>query len=328
MAILPSSTYVFDQPADVDTISTRIVARRRMCTGLEALVTNMGLIGLDFAGTSLGGFKRLVRAGPNDAHDADWTNREAMIALQSNRLRLATFVSACVLGVHGVRNHTSLEGLLHPTLEHIYGWFEIQPGYLSLGPGDLERLRPWLARRQHGRRPPAIGLDIVVEGLALADRLLAAAPTYAVADPVAMVAMAFQATVLHGNQHAGASLALSAVVLEAALQEVVVGIGLVEGATARLTPKLPITRKLLTRGEMKKMGFAGLTDLLLETQVISKSLALRIGEVRTARNELMHDAQEPVPNTSGAAINTVRDVMRLATGEHGFELNTGFAWRE
>ena len=328
LAILPSESYVFDQPADSDRITMRVVASGRLTGGVTVSVVNLGLLGFNFAGSALGGFKRLVHHGDGLIPDAVSQNRDAMLALQANRLRLITFVTACVFGVYAERHHTSLTRMLHPTLEDIYPFAVSAEGIALFPQSDLQRLTPLLAARDRERRPPNIDLVSIEEGLALADRLMTAAASYAETDPMAMIAMAYQAMVLHGHQHAGASIALSAVVVEAAIEETMLGLGMVLGTPARLTPTQPIATAAISRRRFKDLGFGGMIQALADATVLDAYLITRIEALRTARNALMHDVQEPTPNISGTALTTMRDVLRLCTAERGFELNTGYIYRQ
>lgn len=325
LAVLPSERYAFGPPVDSTLTTGRIVADRTLCTGVRVVACNIGLLGLDFAGTLLGGFRRVTYAGNGEVPEAEIANREEMLRLQASRLRIATFTAACIFGVHAKRNHIAIVGAWLPTLEEVYGWVESADGQLLMPAHDVTRLQP----RLRARRSDAITITVqdVEEGFLLADRLLGAAPTYASADPVAMMAMAYQAMILHGRQHPGASIALAAVVVEAAIEELVQALGFVSGTSARLTGA-PVASSPISRRTFKELRLKGMIDLLAAAGAIDAFLVRRVDALRVARNSLMHDAQEPGPTQSGEGLTTVRDVLRLCTAEPGFELNTGFSYRE
>jgi Domain of unknown function (DUF4145) len=122
-----------------------------------------------------------------------------------------------------------------------------------------------------------------------------------------MIVMGYQAMLLHGKQHAGASIALAATVIEVALQE--------------------IAARTVGASKAKNKKLAALTKDLRATGAIDNYLADRIDRLRNARNNLMHQNQDATPTQSGEGLTTVRDVLRLCTGENDFDLNTGWSYR-
>ena len=327
-AILPSDAYVFDQAVDSEVLTHRIVGREKLTDGVEVLAANLGLLAFDFKHSALAGrhFPQL-EAGDESADE--------FISLQALRLRVAVFVSACIYGVHAKRAHATLEGPLFPGLSDIYNWMEVPGPALGLPAFDKERLLSQLSWRRaslikHRVSICSISTESFVEGAALADRLMTAAHGYAVADPVAMVAMTYQAAVLHGHQHAGASIALAAVIVEAAVEELMFAFGLVAGVDARLGhPGLGCRggSMRVSRRQLKDLGFNGRVTKLEEAGIFDAYLIQRINALRGARNALMHDAQDAVPRQSGEGLTVMRDILWLCTGETGFELNVGWSYR-
>src|SRR5215207_1414198 len=106
LALLPSEAYIFDQAPDSRTLDLRIVGRKRLVNGIEAIATNIGLLAFDFKGSEFGDFEKIDFQGSGEVPEEVMANSDAMIALQVNRLRMAMFVTACVYGVHAKRNHT------------------------------------------------------------------------------------------------------------------------------------------------------------------------------------------------------------------------------
>ncbi len=331
LAILPSDTYVFDHGPEALELTLRIVERRKLFNGVEVMAVNLGLLAFDFADGPLGGFRRLKSTGYGEISQAVRDNEAAMLRLQAQRLRVAVFVSACLYGVHAVRHHSTVRGAWFPSLDDVFSCAVLTPELIGLAPFDMDRLLVKMrARREALNARKLSGSSIsratLGEGLDLADRLLGAARTYVAADPVTLIVLTYQAMVLHGLQHPGASIAIAAVVIESAIAELLYGLGLVEGVAPRLTP--PQTAPApMSRRRLKTLGFNGMVGELRSVGVLNAYLVQRIEAVRQARNAFMHDAQEPGPSRSGDALTAVRDVLRLCTGESGFELNTGFAYR-
>lgn len=329
-AILASQTYVFDVAASDREISMRIVSRRRLVNGVDAMAVNAGLLAFNFAGTPLGGFRRL-RSKSMTVPEAVMDNEAAMLRLQGERLRMAVFIAACVYGTHAESSHSTIRDPLFPGLGDVLSCALIDEEKLGLAPFEVARVAEQLRQRKSLLdRQKLAGSSISKVTLAkafdLADRLLAAAPSYATTDPVTLMVLTYQATVLHGLQHPGPSIAVAAVVIEAAIVELLHGLGLVEGRPARLALLDPHPEPM-SRRKAKALGFNGALAELKDRGVINTYLGQRIDAVRKARNEFMHEAKEPGARQSGEALTAIRDILRACTGEQGFELNTGFTYR-
>lgn len=330
MAILPSETYVFGQPDNFPALDCSVISRRVLANGVEVLAINLGLLAFDFKQSSIGGFRRKDFRSSGEVPQDVIDNTDELISLQVNRLRFAIFVAACVYGVHAKRRHTCVDAPLFPCLSDVYGWVEIpERGFLLPYP-DFERLQRHLGSRQAAMTAGGISTFIITpdevnEGFDFADRLLSATPNYVVADPVAMIVMAYQAMVLHGRQHAGASVALTAVVVEAAIEELLFAKGCVSGVSGRL--RNARVTSTISRNNLRKLGFQGMTAKLLDEGIIDAYLKQRIDSLRDSRNDLMHRSQDAVPRQSGDGLTALRDVLWLCTGESGFELNVPWAYR-
>lgn len=330
MAILPSETYVFGEPDNFHALDCSVISRRVLANGVEVLAINFGLLAFDFKRSNFGGFRRKDFRSSGEVPQDVINNTDELISLQVNRLRAAIFLAACVYGVHAKRRHACVDAPLFPCLSDVYGWVEIpERGFLLPHP-DFERLKPHLGSRHAAMMAGGISAFIITpdevnEGFDLADRLLSAAPDYVAADPVAMIVMAYQAMVLHGRQHAGASVALTAVVIEAAIEELLFANGCVSGVSGRL--RTARATSTISRNNMRKLGFQGMTEKLFEEGIIDAYLKQRIDSLRDSRNDLMHRSQDAVPRQSGDGLTALRDVLWLCMGESGFELNVPWAYR-
>jgi hypothetical protein len=310
IAILANRTYRFEISNGAQGSDLAIVGRFNLPNNVQFLPTACGLLAFDFRGSDLGGFIRLESHGVGQTPTEVMSNRDDLIALQAKRIRFAVFVAACVYGTHISINHTSLREPNYPGLADIYCWFE-RDQLLCLSPQDYELLQHRLPNVAESRRFPESTRTIVRptldKGVRLAERLLRQAGSYRIADPQSMIVMAYQAMRLHGLQHAGASIALAATVIEVALQEIV----------ARTVPA----------DNVKKMKLAALTNQLTTTGNVDSYLAARIERLRTARNTLMHQNEDGTSRQSGEALTIIRDVLKLCTGEDEFDLNTGWSYK-
>lgn len=330
LAILPSDTYVFDVSAAATELTFRIVSRRKLANGVVAMAADMGLLAFDFAGTSLGGFRRL-RSTNGVIPEAVMDNEAAMLRLQADRLRMAVFVTACIYGTHAKGRNSTIRGAVFPGLDDIFSYAMHSAGRLGFVRSELDRLwKRMQERKKLGDEGKLHGVSIppetLIQAFDLADRLLVSAEHYETTDPVTLIVLTYQAMVLHGLQHPGPSIAVAAVVLEAAVTELLYALGLVAGRPARLATLDPSPAPM-PRSRVKTLRFNGALSELRELGVLDAYLVQRIDAVRKARNDFMHDAKEPGPRQSGDALTAIRDVLRICTGERGFELNTGFAYR-
>jgi hypothetical protein len=328
LAILPSHTYLFENSPGTDPLALRIAGRKVFQNGIEVIAANVGLLALNFKNHPLGPFEKLEARG-NGPIPAEVTENQAnMINLQIARLQMAVFVTACIYGTHAATNHTSLRDPLFPDLTDIYSWSEASEG-LQMPIGDYEKMQALLSpRREAIRKGPtsqyAINGQSLVDGMNLADRLLVDAAKYEVADPQSLLVMTYESMILHQRQHAGASLALAAVVAEVAIKDIMHAFGFVEGGNGRIAP---VRSTAVSKTKFKGMNSQSMLATLKNSSVIDSHLFGHLDALRLRRNGLMHKGQRVTPRESGEALTTVRDILRLCTGERDFELNTGWSYR-
>jgi hypothetical protein len=219
-------------------------------------------------------------------------------------------------------------------LDEIYAWVEVG-GKIMLPEPEAKRLNERLGARRANLTKRNLHLSSIrcgdlSAGLALADRLLMAVPVYAVANPISAIVLTYQAMILHGRQHAGASIALSAVVAESAVAELISGFGLVTGVARRLPLPAKAKHPLISpmsRTRFDRLRFGDMVKTLRDQGLLNIYLAERIEELRRTRNNLMHESKEPDSRRSGQALTAVRDLLWLCTDETGFELNTSWTYR-
>lgn len=323
MAILPSDGYVFDR-AGAPELSLRVVARRTLSNGLIVVVTNCGPLCFDFAATPLGGFRRLDFQGEGEVPEESMRNRDELVTLLVRRMRMAVFAAACVYGTAAHLTRSQVRAPVSPSLDEIYAWHD-GGGTVLMPTSEIDRLRPRLIAL--ARSSTDVLTAHVEAGLALADRLIGAAAAYVEADPVALMTMTYQSMVLHARQHPGASIALSAVVIEGVVEELMFAAGLVASVDARLPPSRRAGVTPVSKRRLKDLGFNGRLDALAEAGLINAYLRTRIDAVRSLRNRLMHEGEDAEPSQSGQALTAVRDLLRICTEEHDFELLTSWSYR-
>lgn len=322
-AILPSDTYRFG-PVKSDNSRFEVVARTQIPGGVEVLAINSGLIAFDFAGSAeLGGILAARFEGSGEVPQEVMESQALVLRVQGVRMQLATFITACIFGTHAHASHSSIIDALFPGLHEIYGWMEPQPGTFGVPAEETPALASRLLRR--GGRSSGIPVEHIVAGFELASRLLLARSSYSAADPVALIVMTYQAMILHNRQHAGASVALQALVVEAALEELMYACGLVKGVPARLSVQGLVSP--MSKRAVRELKFKGRSDALAHIGVLDAYLETRLETLRKTRNALMHENQDATPQQSGEGLTAVRDLLRYCTNEETFELNMSWSYR-
>jgi|GEM_PF-1802520 len=334
LAILPSETYVFDHVPGVNELDLRIAGRRKMTNGIEVLATNVGLLAFDYRSSALGGLVKLDFRGSGQVPERIMDNQSDLIQAQISRLQFAMFMTACIYGVHAKSNNSGIDAPLFPALDEIFNWMEVDR-QLMLPIPDADRLMSLLDLRRSLLPDPArslasISITTLNSGLDLAERFLNNAPNYASIDPKSVLVMTYQAMILHRRQHAGASIALSAVVAEVLVEELICALGLVNNVPKRVdAPPGSNGSKVasLSKNAFRQMSFDQRIEYLRDAKVLKSYLVSRLTALRKARNDLMHRGIDAVPRQSGEALTAVRDMLWLATGEDSYELNTGWSFR-
>lgn len=322
-AILPSDCYKFGEQKSVNS-AFEIVARARLPNGVEILVINAGLIALDFMNSpELGNITVARFEGNGEVPREAMESQTQILRVQGMRMRLATFVTACLLGSHAYATNSVVDDALFPGLHEIFAWVEPQSGMFGVPAEDTHLLASRLLRRMG--RLKHIPAEHITMGLELASRLLAARTTYHAADPVTLIVMTYQAMILHSRQHAGASVALQALVVESALEELMYAYGFVEG----IPPRLSVGRLIspMSKRAVRDLKFKGRTDALSQAGILDTYLVMRLEALRAARNVLMHEGEDASPGQSGEGLTAVRDLLRCCTNEKAFELNMAWSYR-
>ncbi|TAU83226.1 hypothetical protein [Rhizobium leguminosarum] len=318
-----SNSYYFGGEPAIERSDLTVASRATLSNGVDVLVTPDGLLVFDYTNSDLGKVERLVFRGAGSVPDEVMANNDYVFNVQRRRLTFAVYVAACIYGTHGGNSHSALSGLKYPNLGDVV-WVSVTDGNVRFTPTDIDRLRT-PGNGDASRKMP-IPVATVAQGFALADRLLA--HSFIDADPIQLLAMAYQAVVLHAAQHASASLALSAVVVEAACQETMWASGIVNNTTKTLGAVFP-TQSLETRSsnEVRKMNQQSMAATLCDCGVLSPYLFERIDNLRTARNKLMHRGNDATQRQSGEALTAMRDVLQILFSEDRFELNAAFTMR-
>lgn len=322
-AILPSDRYKFGEQKSVNS-AFEIVARTRLPNGVEILVINAGLIALDFTNNPELGNITVVRfEGNGEVPQEAMESQTQILRVQGMRMRLATFVTACLLGSHAYATNSVVGDALFPGLHEVFAWLEPQPGIFRVPAEVAPVLAPRLLRSMaHLEYIPIKNINL---GLNLASRLILARTSYYATDPVSLIVMTYQAMILHSRQHAGASVALQALVVESALEELMYACGFVEGIPPRVSTGRLVAA--MSKKTVRNLKFKGRIDALAEAGVLDDYLVTRLEALRNVRNVLMHEGHDASPGQSGEGLTAVRDLLRCCTNEKAFELNMAWSYR-
>lgn len=323
LALNFSNSYYFGEKPTMEKDDLTAVSRATLSNGVDVQCTPDGLLLFDYTNSDLGNIERLVFHGAGAVPDEVMAGNDHVFDVQRRRLTLAVYVAACIYGTHGGNSHSALLGMRYPNLGDV-AWISIADGKFLYRSEDIDRLR--MPGSGDASRKMPIPLATVTQGFELADRLLA--HPFNDADPIQLLAMAYQAVVLHAAQHASASLALSAVVVEAASQETMWASGIVKNTTKTLGAIFPTPfLGSRSRNEVRNMNQQSMAAALRDCGVFSAYLFERMDNLRTARNKLMHKGNDATQRQSGQALTAMRDVLQILFSEPGFELNASFTMR-
>lgn len=331
-AIIPGELYVFDHRSGDSRVDLRIVFRCKLRNNIKIVLTNIGFLAFDFASSELKDFESSGICGEEESNREDLSD-EYWIKLQRMRLRIATFVIACIVSVNNARSNRLLSGMLLPNVEDIFGYVDRNDTYLYTSRYDDERFVRFVDLRRKKLHAGelkhwSISVDDVKIAFELMDRFLESSRSYNCIDPVSMIVLNYQAMVLHGQHHAGASVAISAMIVEALIEEIIYAVGLVEGVPGRILGlDTKYVHRKMSRKRAKDLGFGGAVAELVNIHLIDHYLEMRIKNLRNARNSLMHDGIDASSQQSGEALTTIRDLFRLCSGENLLDINTGWGYR-
>jgi hypothetical protein len=278
-----SNSYYFGEKPTMEKNDLTAVSKATLSNGVDVQCTPEGLLLFDYTNSHLGNIERLVFHGVGAVPDEVMASNDHVLDVQRRRLTLAVYVAACIYGTHGGNSHSALLGMRYPNLGDV-AWISIADGEFLYRPEDIDRLR--MPGSGDASRKMPIHLATVAKGLSLADRLLAR--SFKEADPVQLLSMAYQAMVLHAAQHASASLALSAVVVEAASLETMWASGIVTGTTKTLDAAVPThCLESKSRNEVRNMNQESMASTLRDCGVFNTYLYERMERLRVSRNKLM-----------------------------------------
>ncbi|MCQ0986874.1 DUF4145 domain-containing protein [Jiella marina] len=322
-AVLSSDTYRFGDKVP-DGCRFKVVGRTRLPNGVEVLAINVGLLAFDFSGEpELGGIIKVHFDGSGLVPEEVMESTKHILRVQGARMRLATFVTACVYGTHAYLRASSIDDALFPGLHETFDWVSRGPGSFGVPAHATNALVSRIIGRT-GRRLFICAADVIA-GFNLASRLISARGSYHVADPISLIVMTYQAMILHNRQHAGASVALQAVVAESALEELLYACGLVNGVPARFSHQVPV--KPVSPSKARSMKLKARIECLSDAGVLSPYLAQRLHSLRSARNVLMHEGYDATPQQSGEGLTAIRDLLHQCTDERRFELNMTWSYK-
>jgi hypothetical protein len=138
--------------------------------------------------------------------------------------------------------------------------------------------------------------------------------------------MNYQAAILHGQQHATASLAINVAVAECLIKEIFYAYGLVGDRKPLQFATFSHTADHISNTRFNKMVLTDQLQHLRNGNLISSHLFERIDAARLVRNKLMHTGSLVTPRQSGECQTVVRDLWALLI-DQPFELNSGWTYR-
>lgn len=255
-------------------------------------------------------------------------NRDALLELQTGRLAFANFVAAALFGRAMACRHSALNGAGFSGLDRIVLFARVGD---ELRPEASRFTEAVLGGKLRLAGGASQGFQVLTreelqDAVAFLLHLQAREGEFQYADLRSCVAMNYQAAILHGEQHAPASLGLNFAVAEALIKELFHAYGIAPGSVRQPFATRSHGVAPLSGNAFRRRSTADLMSDLRDGGLLDAYLHQRLEEARTLRNELMHQARPVTLPQSGSAQTAVRDLWALLI-EGPFELNAGYSWR-
>lgn len=295
----------------------------------EIYMIRFGALGFHFRGDGpLRSIEHFQTSGSGMIPEHVMQNHDDIVALQGRRLVFANFIAAALFGRFCALRHRSLSGA------HYAGMHEI----LGIGrQGSVlitERSRHSQALfapkiqvvRESPQRVQIIPSEEINQAIAFVRHAASRESELEYANLQTCMVMNYQAAILHGGQHAAASLALSFAVCEALIHEIFLAYGIVGSRAVKPFATRTHNVAPLTNGAFDKTRLGERLGKLADGGLLDSYLRQRLDDARILRNNMMHRAAGVAVRESGTLLTAVRDLWSYVLDEE-FELNMARSMR-
>lgn len=325
--VFPNCRYGFGRSLSLD--RPMKVTRSFEYSGIaHVYLTSIGAIGFDFIQEGeLASFDILESRTAGVVPDEVMENNKAIVGLQQRRQTFMNFIAAALFGRILAKQHCALEGASYCTLDKIF-LFRIEDEEMRIEPHAqlIRTISSQLNAYQAASNSFGIDERYLDDAIDFVGELSRRESVYEQADIRLCMEMGYQASILHANQHAAASLALNVSVLETLVGELFLLYGLVGSREPKeFCRKLHSIQKI-SNGQFKDSTLNNRLKILVDGGLIDVYLYDRAEQARSLRNELMHKGKTVTAEASGACQTVLRDFWALLV-EPPFELITGWSYR-
>lgn len=292
----------------------------------EILFVRLGALGFRFLGEGpLRSITRYQFVGQGAVPEHVMENEDAIIELQSRRLSFANFVAGAFFGHIAATRRGAISGAQFAGMDRIIGFGELG-GELHLE--NTHHLHDAIVPKitYASEKPNHVRIttnEEIKSGLAFLSHLEERRRQFRSADLLECLSSNYQAAILHGQQHASASVAVNFSVVEALTDEIFNAYGLFGDRTRQDFAKRSHSIARISKSKFDHLNLKSKIELLHSGGLISSFLHQRIEMARKLRNSLMHEGAPVRPRQSGDMQTVVRDLWSYLV-DQPFELMS--AW--
>jgi hypothetical protein len=331
LLVIPNSVYFFDSRERLASDPLEVIRDVTLGEFGKLYLTRIGALGFDFDPRGkLASINVLESRKSGAVPQHVMENHDNVILLQVRRVEFVNFVSSALFGRISAVLNTSLIGATFSRLDDIFGFGRQENTLLSAGT-ELPLLRKKTEEKLTYLASSKNSLAFLTEttidnAIQFLGSILDRCKQFEYADLQSTLVMNYQAAILHGQQHATASLAINVAVAECLIKEIFYAYGLVGDRTPLSFANISHTVDHISDPQFNKMVLADQLQRLRKGKLISSHLFDRINTARLVRNKLMHAGSLVMPRQSGDCQTAVRDLWALLI-DQPFELNSGWKYR-
>lgn len=329
LLVIPNLQYFF---VDATLPPLRIVGAFKCKDAATVYITAGGAFGYEFYDSGQYASLEILRYnGVGPIPDDITQNKDKYIALQEARAVFMNFITAAIFGRICGQQNTSLSGMIYNGLDSMTNIIKITDELEVFG-SSLDTVftkkkrsldAQWML---HAKEVKIFNNSQLQDAIQFAIKRWEQNSEFTYADLPACMAMNYQAAILHNQQHASASLALSVGVLESLSKEVFYAYGLVGKHPRKPYAKRSHTIPTLSNNQFNDKTFANQLEMMRDGGLIDNYLFDRCDTARTKRNNALHKGGHVSSRESGEALTAVRDVWALLISSP-FELSTSWTFK-
>ncbi|MDO8288932.1 MAG: hypothetical protein Q7T44_06915 [Parvibaculum sp.] len=330
IAVIPNLKYFFG-PRDDDKYLLRIVKtfEHKNCATIH--ISELGVFAFEFHDNGPLASIEVLELTEGGLVPIEFIeNRDRVKTLLFDRMRYINFVAAAIFGRLSTIRNTNLTGANYCGADSIVS-FARKEGKITLSSQSNEILNSALTHKlntYHEKKDTNFRIDIadLSHAIDFFGDLLVRNTEFTQLDLISTLALHYQASILHSQQHADACLALNVAVMESLVNEVFFSYGIVGNRGAKAFANTPHTVQHVTDAQFSKMESWKRLEALHNGGLFDSYLKQRIDQLRKTRNKLVHGANRCTPQQSGESSTVIRDILSLLI-DQPIDLTTSWSYR-